>query len=352
MGCSIAGIFDEKGTRFPGSEIIHSIATMWLRANGLGGGFAGYGIYPDHAQDWCFHVMYTAEEARERAEAALAHDFEVIGKETIPTRVLKEIHNRPLLWRYFLQLKAEVRKQFYDLSEEDLVTRAVMKVNGGEYGAYVFSSGKNMGIFKGVGYAEDIGNFYRVDEYRGYGWTAHDRFPTNTPGWWGGAHPFGLLDFSLVHNGEISSYGINKRYLEGFGYQLALKTDSEAILYLFDLLLRRHQLPIELAFKALCPPLWAEIGRMAADEQELYRTLRTIYGSALINGPSAIIVGTAGMLVGFTDRIKLRPLVAARAGSKFYLASEESAIRAVSPALDRVWTPQAGELAMGVLKRR
>ena len=25
------------------------------------------------------------------------------------------------------------------------------------------------------------------------------------PGWWGGAHPFALLDYSVVHNGEISS---------------------------------------------------------------------------------------------------------------------------------------------------
>ena len=75
-------------------------------------------------------------------------------------------------------------------------------------GAHVFSSGKNMGVFKAVGYPEDVGEFYRLEEYEGYAWTAHGRYLTNTPGWWGGAHPFALLDYSVVHNGEISSYAL------------------------------------------------------------------------------------------------------------------------------------------------
>jgi len=88
----------------------------------------------------------------------------------------------------------------------------------------------------------------------GYIWTAHGRFPTNTPGWWGGAHPFCLLDWSIVHNGEISSYGINKRYLEPFGYKLELQTDTEVVAYLFDLLVRRHKLPMELAVRSQIHP--------------------------------------------------------------------------------------------------
>ncbi len=347
MGCSIAGIIDETGRRFTGDDIINCIAMMALRANGLGGGFAGYGIYPDHADDFCFHVMYSSEEAQAQAETRLRHDFEVRDSEPIPTRELKEITNRPLLWRYFLQVRPAIRKQFYDLSEEDIVTRAVMAINAAEFGAYIVSCGRNMGIFKGVGYAADIGRFYCLDRYAGYCWTAHDRFPTNTPGWWAGAHPFGLLDFSLVHNGEISSYGTNKRYLEEFGYVLSLRTDSEAILYLFDLLLRRHKLPVELAYKALCPPLWEEIERMPKEARELHRQIRLIYGSALINGPSAIIIGTGTQMIGFTDRVKLRPLVAARGGGRFFLASEESAIRRVCAQPETVFSPHAGELAIG-----
>ena len=66
------------------------------------------------------------------------------------------------------------------------------------------------------------GEFYRLEEYEGYCWTAHGRYPTNTPGWWGGAHPFALLDYSVVHNGEISSYDANRRFIEMFGYKCTL----------------------------------------------------------------------------------------------------------------------------------
>ena len=84
-----------------------------------------------------------------------------------------------------------------------------------------------MGTFKAVGFPEDVGEFYRLEEYEGYSWTAHGRYPTNTPGWWGGAHPFTLLDYSIVHNGEISSYDANRRFIEMFGYKCNLQTDTE-----------------------------------------------------------------------------------------------------------------------------
>ena len=86
-----------------------------------------------------------------------------------------------------------------------------------------------------------------LDQYEAYIWTAHGRFPTNTPGWWGGAHPFNILDWSIVHNGEISSYDTNRRYIEQFGYICTMQTDTEVITYLFDHLLRHHNLPIEVA---------------------------------------------------------------------------------------------------------
>ena len=57
-GCAIAAIIDKKGNPINGSEIIKSIALMHDRSNGLGGGFAAYGIYPDHKDDYAFHVFY------------------------------------------------------------------------------------------------------------------------------------------------------------------------------------------------------------------------------------------------------------------------------------------------------
>src|SRR5690606_17664476 len=155
--------------------------------------------------------------------------------------------------------------------------------------AWVLSAGRNMGVFKGVGYPEDIGRYFRLEEYEGYLWTAHGRFPTNTPGWWGGAHPFGILDWTVVHNGEVSSYGINKRYLEMFGYHLNLQTDTEVVAYLFDLLHRRQGVPLPLVAKALAPPFWKDIDRMPERDRALHQAIRMVYGPAMLNGPFSII---------------------------------------------------------------
>ena len=188
-----------------------------------------------------------------------------------------------------------------------------------------------MGAFKGVGFPEEIGHYYLLEEYEGHTWIGHNRFPTNTPGWWGGAHPFTLLDWSIVHNGEISSYGINSRYLEQFGYKCTLGTDTEVAAYLFDLLLRRHKLPLELACKALARPLWTEIDRMPDEEQAVMRSLRAVYGPAHAQRP----VRDRARLQRRHGRAQ-RPHQAAPARRRaararmLMVASEESAIREVA----------------------
>ncbi len=347
-GCGIVGIMNEGGVRFGGDAIVAAISTMMERGNGLGSGFAGYGIYPDLKDYWCLHVMYQNERAREEVEGYLVKHFIIKHQGPIPTRPVKTLRLVPLLWRYFFDVRSEVKDAE---QEEDYIVSRVMEINRHREGAYVFSSGKDMGIFKGVGNPDEIAEFYRITDYRGYLWTAHNRFPTNTPGWWGGAHPFGILDWSVVHNGEISSYGINKRYLEGFGYYCSLSTDTEVMAYLFDLLVRRHGLTFELVGQIMAPPFWSQIERIE-DQQlcEFIRTLRIVYASALVNGPFAVIVANAEYMVGLNDRSKLRPLVAARKGEYLYICSEEAAIRTVSQDLDAVWMPMAGEPIIGRLR--
>ena len=78
--------------------------------------------------------------------------------------------------------------------------------------------------------------------------------------------------------------------------------------------------------------------------------LRIIYGSALVNGPFAVVVGHTHGMVGLNDRVKLRPLIAARDGDMLYIASEDSAIREICPHPEKVWMPKAGEPVVGILK--
>lgn len=339
-GCGLTGIISRKRERLSGAAIAKSLCLMNDRGNGLGAGYAAYGIYPDFPDHYAFHVMYDDPSIRQTVEEYLKDSYKIEKTEEIPTAPVKAIAISPLMVRYFATpLKDKI---VGDRAEEDFVVNTVMKVNSEVDGAYIFSSGKNMGAFKGVGNPTEIADFFRLEEYEGYIWTGHTRFPTNTPGWWGGAHPFTLLDWSIVHNGEISSYGINKRYLEMFGYKLTLLTDTEVAAYLLDLLIRRHGLDIPSACTVLAAPFWKNIDDMDPDEKDAMTALRQTYGSALLNGPFSLLFGHSDGLVGINDRIKLRPLVAATKGDIAYMASEESAIREICSDPDKVWTPRAG----------
>lgn len=420
--CGLFGMMSLEGRTFSGADVIHAMANMHDRGNGLGGGFAAYGIYPDFADYYALHVMFDSATGRDATEAYIDETCEVVRDEDIPTKPTAGIGPAPVLRRYFIiprgrqcaprsgsgqgegrqasrnapsfssvpaaaaavncadaaaardaatsiptatdfavQRAGDVTGPaeavgdaadvagVADATEEadERIIRLVMTINMQIPDAFVLSCGKNMGVFKGVGYPEDIGRFFRLDEYEGYLWTAHGRFPTNTQGWWGGAHPFSILDWTVVHNGEISSYGTNRAFLETQGYCCSLHTDTEVIAYAVDLLARRHRLPMWAVAKVLAPPFWSSIDRTDEAERRLFAALRIIYPDLLMNGPFTVIIANRQMMVGLRDRVELRPLVAATSGDMLYLSSEEAPIRLINPHLDRVWVPRGGEPVLG-----
>ncbi|CAM2057655.1 Glutamine amidotransferase class-II [Desulfovibrionales bacterium] len=341
-GCGIFGVIHKKRGLISSSIPINAMCSMHDRGNGLGSGFAAYGIYPDYAKLYAFHLMCDDRDSLDRAEEIIKCFFDIHDSHPIPTRKTLTVKNPPIVWRFFLSLKAK-RPQWKSSDEADYVINVVMNINKKIIGAFVFSSGKNMGAFKGVGFSEDIAEFYRLDEYSAFMWTGHNRFPTNTPGWWGGAHPFTLLDWAIVHNGEISSYGINMRYLCQHDYTCTLMTDTEVVTYLLDLLIRKHGLSKRMISWVFSPPFWDEIDRMPTEQKEAFKALRMVYGSALLNGPFSILITDSTGMMGLNDRIKLRPLVVAEKDDMVFMSSEESSIRIVQQDLDQVWAPKAGE---------
>ena len=341
-GCAISGLFSKSGKRYSGETIMNSIATMHDRSNGLGGGFAGYGIYPEYKDLYAFHIFYDSTEAREQCERFLDRHFDVVNLSKIPTKKTREITDEPLIWRYFVT-PLHTRLVESQLDEKEYTARCVIKINTRITGAYVFSSGKNMGVFKAVGFPEDVGRFYRLDEYAGYCWTAHGRYPTNTPGWWGGAHPFAMLEYSIVHNGEISSYDANRRYIEMFGYKCTLQTDTEVITYIIDYLNRKQGLSLEEISSIIAAPFWSTIEKMEPEQREKISYLRNTFSSLLITGPFSILLGFDGGMMALNDRLKLRSMVAAEKDDMLYVASEECAIREMEPSPDRLWAPKGGE---------
>ena len=343
-GCSISGVISRSGQGICGSEIVRSIATMHDRSNGLGGGFAGYGIYPQYKDYYAFHIFYDDTAARKACEDFLEEHFDIVNLSKIPTRKIPAITSEPMIWRYFVR-PLHTKLESSQLDEQEFTSQCVIRINSGIEGAFVFSSGKNMGVFKAVGYPEDVGEFYRLEEYEGYCWTAHGRYPTNTPGWWGGAHPFALLDYTIVHNGEISSYDANRRFIEMFGYKCNLLTDTEVITYIIDYLHRRLGMPLDDVAKVIAAPFWSELesGRFSPEETAKIRHFRNVYSSLLITGPFSIILGFNNGIMALNDRLKLRSMVAAEKGDTVYVSSEECSIRTMSPDVDRIWSPRGGE---------
>lgn len=341
-GCAVSGIFAKDGQLISGQKIIQSIAVMHDRSNGLGGGFAGYGIYPQNKDDYALHIFYDTQSAKQACEQFLDRHFDMVNLSKIPTRKVPKITDEPMIWRYFVR-PLPTKLAASQLGEDEFVARSVIRINTQIDGAYVFSSGKNMGVFKAVGFPEDVGEFYRLEEYAGYCWTAHGRYPTNTPGWWGGAHPFAMLNYSIVHNGEISSYDANRRYIEMFGYKCTLQTDTEVITYMIDYLHRRKKLTFSEIAEVIAAPFWSTIENRSEEEKARLTYLRKTFPGMLITGPFSILLGFDGGLMALNDRLKLRSMVAAEKGEMFYVASEESAIRMIEPEPDRIWAPKGGE---------
>ena len=341
-GCAIAAVISTEGRRMDGNSIIQAMIPMHERSNGLGGGFAGYGIYPEFRDFFALHLFFDDSAARKSCEQFLKDHFEIVHDEKIPTRTIPAITGEPIIRRYFAApLKSVLAAQQVD--EREYVARMVMRINSQIPGCHVFSSGKNMGCFKAVGYPEDVGRFYRLEEYGAYSWTAHGRYPTNTPGWWGGAHPFGLLDYSVVHNGEISSYDANRRFIEMFGYQCTLKTDTEVLAYIMDYLLRRQGLTLEEAASVIAAPFWTTIEGKPEEEKRRLTFLRSVFSSLLVTGPFSIVLGFEGGLMALNDRLKLRSMVTGRKDDRVFIASEETAIRAMEPDAEDIRYPAGGE---------
>ena len=127
-GCAISGFISRDGNRMNGGDIVKSISYMHDRSNGLGGGFAGYGIYPEYKDYYAFHVFYNSNEAREQTERFLDRHFDVINLSRIPTKKIPAITNEPLIWRYFVNpLPTKIASS--QLDEKEFVAKCVIRIN-------------------------------------------------------------------------------------------------------------------------------------------------------------------------------------------------------------------------------
>lgn len=101
-GCAISAVISKEGKRMTGEKIIESMKPMHDRSNGLGGGFAAYGIYPEYKDFFALHMFLDDRAARKNCEAFLRETMEIVHAERIPTRTTPAITDEPLIWRFFV----------------------------------------------------------------------------------------------------------------------------------------------------------------------------------------------------------------------------------------------------------
>lgn len=339
-GCAITGVIDRSGARMNGECMIESVAVMHDPLQRRAAVLPVTASIRTIRIFTALHLFFDDKGAQAETEAFLNRHFEIAYSSEIPTRKLPAVTDEPVIWRYFASPLAR-KLQNSHLDEREYVARCVNRVNAQIKGAYVFSSGKNMGHLQGGRLPEDIGRFYRLENTRATpGRATAGTRPTRRAGG-AAAHPFGLLDFSVVHNGEISSYDANRRYIEMFGYKCTLQTDTEVITYIIDYLVRKRGLTLDETAHVIAPSFWATIAEKDEESRGRETLLRRMFPSLLITGPFSIILGYTGGIMALNDRLKLRSMVCAEKGSRAYVASEESAIRVIEPSPDRVWSPRA-----------
>ena len=384
-GCGVIGIIGSE--RLKGNCIIRPCEQMRNRGNGKGGGVAAVGLFENYREHYALHIAYLDERVRRDVEGRyveevfdVAHsekqasvdDFRETGLEVKP----------PLVWRYFVRVKSERRDRFatesgisdMQAAEDEFVFRNSSRLNAEYYAdredprAFVLSHGRDLMILKGVGYAEEIARYYRLEDKTAHIWIGHQRYPTRGRVWHpGGAHPFAGLHEALVHNGDFANYHSVCEYLRQWGIVPQFITDTEVSVLLFDLYSRVLGYPLEFVIEALAPTPQGDFERLPKRRQRIFRAIQSAHLHGSPDGPWFFIVARAEpqtgfpQLIGITDVSMLRPQVfCLQEGEKSYgaIASEKQALDAffqeiasedpsVPPLADRYWAARGGSCTDG-----
>ncbi|HZY46124.1 MAG TPA: glutamate synthase, partial [Anaerolineae bacterium] len=361
-----------------GKYLITPCSQMCNRGNGKGGGVAVVGCFPKFPNHYAVQVGYLDLDARKEIEQKyIFPNFDVTGIEQQP--YLEDFRDLPRLEiepprvvRYFSRVKESILSKFAEehgfkdmqAAEDEFVFQNSFRLNKEYYGSredkkgFVLSHGRNMMILKAVGYAEDIAQYYQLEDMEANVWIGHQRYPTRGRVWHpGGAHPFSGLDEALVHNGDFANYFGVVEYLRQKNYFPLFMTDTEVAVYLFDLYNRVYGYPLEYVIEALAPTTERDFTKLPIEKQPVYRAIQRSHLHASPDGPWFFIVARNDVqtqtmqLIGITDTSMLRPQVfALQEGERSIgvIASEKQAIDAllsdiakddpsVCPVADRYW---------------
>jgi glutamate synthase domain-containing protein 1/glutamate synthase domain-containing protein 3 len=390
-GCGVTGFACSIPVR--GKHIFEPSRQMHNRGNGRGGGIAAMGF--DHRmlgvsreileEDYILQVAVLEDGVMDEVEKRFIEPcYDVEFSERIPRiddyRDVPGLEVRPPeVWRYFVRVKPEVLTDFVSRNglegldrreaEDEFVYQNSFNLNKTFYDAYgkqqafVLSHGRNFFILKIVGYAEQVVQYYKLDDFKAHIWIAHQRYPTKGRVWHpAGAHPFIGLNEALVHNGDFANYHSVVEYLRQRNIHPLFLTDTEVSVLLFDLYSRTYGYSLEYVIEALAPTMERDFDLMPREKQKIYRAIQATHIHGSPDGPWFFIIARNDtrnkqlQLIGITDTAMLRPQVFALHDGQVQvglICSEKQAIDAtlrslsdedprVGTAADRYWNARGG----------
>lgn len=409
-GCGVLGF--AANIPVAGQHVLTASRQMHNRGNGKGGGIAMVGldaiqakVSPQDLRSYTLlQIALLDPQARTEIEAQYIEPiFDIIQVYEIDHiddyRDIPGLAVRPPdVVRYFSRVKPEILDRFSDehgLSaldrrsvEDEFIYQNSFRLNRqfyaslGDKRAFVLSHGRNLSILKMVGYAEDVVEYYCLQDQTAHVWIAHQRYPTKGRVWHpGGAHPFIGLNEALVHNGDFANYHAVSEYLQQRNIGQLFLTDTEVSVQLFDLWDRVYRYPLEITLEAMAPTTEYDFEMLPEEKKKLYQVVQRTHMHGSPDGPWFFILARslagsidgadslkddAFELLGITDTSMLRPQVfalfenlqAEQPVQIGLIASERQAIHAClrslsnsdirfQPVADHYWVARGGSYTDG-----
>ena len=394
-GCGVLGVISSVPIR--GKYLVQSMIQMHNRGNGKGGGITAIGLSAEQMGvsskilegDYLLQVAYIDSTIRNEVENCYIYpNFIVHSKQLVPT--IKDYRSiglevkPPEVWRYFVRVKKELLQVFVESNklnqldltqaEDEFVYRNSYALNKtyytslGEKKAFIVSHGKNMIVLKIVGYAEQVLQYYSLENIEAHIWIGHQRYPTKGKIWHpGGSHPFIGLHDALVHNGDFANYQSISEYLKQKNIFPLFLTDTEVAVLCWDLFTRIYRYPLEYVIEVFAPTTERDFIMLSEEKQRIYKALQTTHIHCSPDGPWFFIIGRNDpylknhQLIGITDTSMLRPQVFAlqeRDVQIGLIGSEKQAVdmllqtlanddKRFYPKADRYWYARGGSYTDG-----
>jgi glutamate synthase domain-containing protein 1/glutamate synthase domain-containing protein 3 len=368
-GCGVVGLMSSVPVK--GKHLYTASNQMRNRGNGKGGGIAAIGLVPDAVgvssrvlnEDYILQMAYLDSSCRSEIESDLRKSFHFDHIQDIATiddfRESGLEIKPPDVVRYFVRIREEafddfvaakeIRELPHSDVEDELVFQSSYNLNKkyyaslGEKRAFVMSHAKNLVVFKMVGYAEQVIEYYKLQNFHAHGWIAHQRYPTKGRVWHpGGAHPFIGMHEALVHNGDFANYYGVCEYLKQHGLHPLFLTDTEVSVLLFDLLSRTYGYPLEWVIEAMAPTTERDFLQLPDERKQVYKALQLAHLNGSPDGPWFFIIARndvksgALQLLGITDTSMLRPQVFAVHGGEVQVGLVASEKQAIDAALESI----------------